>query len=118
MRGLALDRGAPLGVRLRQDLERPVPKAGEVLVRVSHSTVNGHEFEMAASSLVRAMSWLSRAPGRVRTGLEFAGIVESDGATFRRGDAVMGYVEIIAGWRPHADFVAIPEDYLAPVPAG
>ena len=118
MRGLALDRAATHQVRLRDDLTRPEPSGGEVLVRVSHATVNGHEFALAADPLTRLLAWLRRAPGAVRTGLEFAGVVESDGETFRAGEAVMGYVDMIAGWRPHAEFVAIPEAYLAPVPAG
>jgi NADPH:quinone reductase-like Zn-dependent oxidoreductase len=118
MRGLALDRAATHHVRLRDDLARPEPGPGEVLVRVSHATVNGHEFELATHPLTRLLAWVKRAPGLVRTGLEFAGTVESDGGTFHRGDAVMGYVDMVAGWRPHAEFVAIPEDYIAAVPAG
>lgn len=118
MRGLALDRGATYNVRLRSDLPRPEPRVGEVVVRVSHATVNGHEFDLAANPLTRVLAWLRRAPGEVRTGLEFAGVVEADGETFRAGESVMGYVDMIAGWRPHAEFVAIPEAYLAPVPEG
>lgn len=118
MRGLALDRRAAHHVRLRSDLARPEPRGGEVVVRVSHATVNGHEFDLAANPLTRVLAWLRRAPGEVRTGLEFAGVVETDGEAFRTGESVMGYVDMIAGWRPHAEFVAIPEAYLARVPEG
>lgn len=118
MRGLALDLSSPLHVQLREDLALPTPKSGEVLVRVTHASVNGHEFELAQNRLVRALAWLSRAPGEVRTGLEFAGVVASRGKDFRAGERVMGYIDIVAGWHPHADYVAIPEAYLAPIPAG
>lgn len=118
MRGLALDLDAHTHVRMRDDLTFPSPKAGEVRVRVTHSTINGHEFALARDPLLRVLAWLRRAPGEVRTGLEFAGIVDTDGLEFKAGDAVMGYVDMIAGWRPHAEYVAIPEAYLAPAPAG
>ena len=118
MRGLALDPHTDKLVRLRDDLALPSTKPGEILVRVTHATVNGHEFELANSRFGRFLAWISRAPGEVRTGLEFAGIVDSEGDSFRKGDAVMGYVDMLAGWHPHADYVAIPEAYVASVPRG
>ncbi len=116
MSGLAFDRAAPLRVQLRHDLPRPEPREGEVLVRVTHTTINGHEFELAQHPLLRLLAALGVAPGRVRTGLEFAGVVASQGADFGLGDRVMGYVDLMRGWRAHAGWLAIPEAYLAQAP--
>ena len=116
MHGLVPDASSPLAVRLVPDLSLPDVRAGEILVRVTHTTVNGHEFHLAQKPLVRAMAFLSRARGVVRTGLEFAGVVVSDGARFRSGDRVMGYAEVVAGVKPHAEYVAIPEAFVAAVP--
>lgn len=112
MRGIVLDHGSPT---LRDDLPVPTAKGGEVRIRVTHSTVNGHEFDLAQGWLTRLMGWLRRAPGRVRTGLEFAGIVDSEGDRFKTGDVVIGYVDMINGWKTHADLIAIPETHLAHV---
>ncbi|MEM7156321.1 MAG: NAD(P)-dependent alcohol dehydrogenase [Myxococcota bacterium] len=118
MRGLVLDPSAEIGVRLREDLTLPTPKKGEIRVQVAYSSVNGHEFELARNPLVRLTRRLRRAPGEVQTGLEFAGVVDADGASFSRGERVFGYVDMIAGWKPHGEFLAIPEAYVARAPEG
>jgi NADPH:quinone reductase-like Zn-dependent oxidoreductase len=52
----------------------------------------------------------------VQSGLEFAGVVESDGKLFKRGDKVFGYVNMITGWKSHAEYIAIDENYMALMP--
>ncbi len=116
MRGLAWDAAAPHSVTLREDLPVPKPRRGQSLIRVTHSTVNAHEFEAAADPFLRAGSWIRGARGPVRTGLEFSGLVTNDGPDFSEGDRVMGYVNMISGARPHADYVAIDDGLIAPVP--
>jgi NADPH:quinone reductase-like Zn-dependent oxidoreductase len=116
MRGLRFDPRLEGHVELAEGLARPTPRPGEVLVRVSHSTVNGHEFHLARDPLLRGLAWLRGAPGEVRTGLEFAGTVASPGARTSVGQRVVGYVDMVAGWRPHAEFVAIDEACIAPAP--
>ncbi|MEO0600594.1 MAG: hypothetical protein AAF211_04105, partial [Myxococcota bacterium] len=108
MRGLVLDPEAPHALRLRHDLPVPEPGPGEIRVRVTHSTVNGHEVELARNPLVRGLGWLRGARGEVRTGLEFSGVVDVGGELFDEGETVMGYAEVTAGPRPHADYVVIP----------
>ncbi len=117
MCGLAFRPKTDLLVQLEDGLPLPHVKKGEVLVRVTHSTVNSHEFELAQLALMRTVMFLSGARGPVKTGLEFAGVVASDGAAFREGDAVMGYINMYSGARPHAEYVSIPEAYLSRVPA-
>lgn len=116
MRGLVPDSQHPLSVRLHDAVVVPKLRRGEILVRVTHTTVNGHEFTLSQHPMVRAAAVMLRARGQIRTGLEFAGIVTSDGSQFRKGDRVMGYVEMLAGPRPHAEYVAIPEAFVAAVP--
>lgn len=113
MKGIVLNNNQPI---LRSNLPIPVPKTGEVLVRVTHSTVNGHEIQMAANRMIRLIGKIMGAKGEVQTGLEFSGVVESNGTHFSTGDDVLGYVDMTTGWKPHAQFISIPETYLAHKP--
>ncbi len=114
MTGIVLRSGSPT---VRSNLQVPSPSEGEVLVRVTHATVNGHEIAVATSVFARLFGRLMGARGEVRTGLEFAGIMESEGEHLQLGDQVLGYVDMTRGWRPHAELIAIPESYLARRPA-
>ena len=49
--------------------------------------------------------------------LEFSGIVESEGQKFKRGDKVFGYVNMITGWKSHAEYIAINENQMALMPS-
>ena len=115
MNGIVLKGLVP---QLRTDIPVPEPQAGEVLVRITHATVNGHEIELAASSVMRLLGKLMGARGEVQTGLEFTGTVQTSSSRFKKGDEVLGYVDMTKGWKPHADYVAIPEDFLALRPEG
>ncbi|MEL6348737.1 MAG: NADP-dependent oxidoreductase [Myxococcota bacterium] len=116
MRGLVFVPNDPDRVHLRGGLPMPTVKPGEILVQVAFATVNAHEFDTAQLLLTRILLFLRGMRSPVRTGLEFSGVVVSDGETFHRGDRVMGYVDLVGGERPHAEYVAIPEAYLAAVP--
>ncbi|MFE9689533.1 NADP-dependent oxidoreductase [Micromonospora sp. NPDC005806] len=90
MRAITLDAegAAPT---LRDDLARPSPGPGEVLVRVRASSINGFDKKAAAGMMRGAMEY--RFP--VVLGKDFAGEVEAiGGATspFRVGDPVFGVV--------------------------
>lgn len=113
MKGIVLKDMAP---QLRDDLPIPPIRAGEVRVKILYTTVNGHEIELAANNGMRFFSKLMGARGEVQTGLEFSGIVESDGKVFSQGDKVLGYVDLANGWKPHAEYISIPEAYLAALP--
>ena len=118
MRGLVLDPSESTGIRLRDDLAVPIPKAGEIRVRVAYASVNSYELDIARNPLVRLIQFVRRAPGEVRTGLEFSGTADTDGLEFAAGDPVFGYVEMIGGWKPHGEYLAIPERYVAHAPKG
>jgi len=87
------------------EVEKPVPGAGEVLVRVRAAGLNRGE-------LVVRQGLVSGAPQQ--TGIEFAGEVAALGAGASRlkaGERVMGH------WRGgQAQFVAVDERLLVPVP--
>jgi NADPH:quinone reductase-like Zn-dependent oxidoreductase len=75
-------------------VEKPVPSAGQVLVRVERAGVNPLDWHYMRGSpyLMRLGSGLG-APERQRLGVDFAGTVEAvgEGVTrFRPGDAVFG----------------------------
>src|SRR6266581_6580826 len=101
MRAVVYDHYGPPDVLRLADVEPPVPKEDQVLVKVHATTVNRldvHTREANAKS-GRAVSFLSRLVSGVRRprqpilGSEFAGEVEAVGAAvneFAVGDQVFG----------------------------
>jgi NADPH:quinone reductase-like Zn-dependent oxidoreductase len=109
--------GGP-GVLSVSEASRPAPGAGEVLVRVEASSVNGHDVMVRAGRL----KMVSGRKFPIGTGLDFAGVVaEADpGADgYRAGDRVWGTVHPrqrhVTG--AAAEYVAVPADRVAPAPA-
>ncbi len=119
MRAVVHDRyGAPEVLRI-EDVERPVPKEDELLVRVHATTVNRTDCHARRASpfMWRFMTGLLR-PKRKILGMELAGEVEAVGAAvteFEAGDRVFGLKRFGA----HAEFVCVREAApLAQMPAG
>jgi NADPH:quinone reductase-like Zn-dependent oxidoreductase len=103
--------GPPEVVRL-MEIEKPVPKDNEVLVKVYATTVNRTDcgFRSAAYFISRFFSGLLR-PRNKTLGNEFAGIVEDVGkkvTSFTIGDKVFGYNDNSFG--AHAEFMTIAEN--------
>ncbi|MER7193819.1 NADP-dependent oxidoreductase [Streptomyces flaveolus] len=101
------------------DVDTPRPEAGEVLVRVAVSSVNGFDAATAAGHLQGMME--HRFP--LVVGKDFAGVVEAVGegvADFAAGDAVFGVVmKPFLGTGSLAEYVTVPAGYgIAHVPAG
>ena len=105
------------GTPKRKLVEVPVPetKRGEVLVRVHFAGLNYIDLETSKGehnkSVARA---LKRAP--VVSGIEMAGVAETDGERIKKGDRVFGYTNIFRGPFYHAQHVSTPEHNLAVVP--
>jgi NADPH:quinone reductase-like Zn-dependent oxidoreductase len=119
MRAVVHDRYGPPEVLRVAEVERPVPKEDEVLVRVHASTVTRGE-AMGVRSVEYRFTRLFfgiRRPRRTTFGSEFAGRVEGVGAAvteLRIGDEVFG----IKGGA-NAEYVAVSESgVIAPKPAG
>ena len=112
--------GTP-GVIQIKDVEKPVPKDNEVLVRIHASTVTPADwrFRRAYPSLVRLMNGLWR-PKKVHIlGMEFAGTIESVGKAatrFAKGDQVFGSMGFKFG--AHAEYVCVSEDGIVAIKPG
>ena len=128
MRAVVYDRYGPPEVLRLEDVERPVPKEDEVLVRVHATTVNrldtatreaNRRSGLAISLMGRLVLGLRRPRHRI-LGTEFAGEVEAVGAAvseFAVGDRVFGNSGLRFG--AHAEYIAIPASArIAHMPAG
>ncbi len=100
---------------MKTDLVRPLPEQEEVLIRIKSASVNPYDAESAEGRFDQYFAEYG-VDKEVQSGLEFSGIVESDGKRFKRGDQVFGYVNMITGWKSHAEYIAINEDYMALMP--
>jgi NADPH:quinone reductase-like Zn-dependent oxidoreductase len=117
MRAVVYDRYGPPDVLRLEELERPVPKEDEVLVRVHASTVNRSDTGLRSAEyfITRFFTGLLR-PKRTIVGNELAGEVEAVGTAvteFEVGDRVFG---MRSG--ANAEFVCVRESgVLAHKPA-
>jgi NADPH2:quinone reductase len=97
------------------DLPRPVPAAGQVLVRVLASGVNPLDIKIRAGKAAHA-----RQPLPAVLGLDMAGVIEELGpgvTAFRNGDPVYGMVGGVGGIQGTlAEFVIADWRLLAPKP--
>jgi NADPH:quinone reductase-like Zn-dependent oxidoreductase len=111
--------GPPDVVRVL-DVDKPVIKGDEVLVRVHATTVNRTDCALRAAQpfFIRFLTGLIR-PRVTVLGGEFAGVVEAVGSgvtSFRVGDRVFGYSE--GSWGAHAEYLSMPANGpLATMPA-
>jgi NADPH:quinone reductase-like Zn-dependent oxidoreductase len=118
MKAVVYERYGPPEVLRLEEVERPTPKDGEVLVRVHATTVNRTDTGLRSAEFVisRFFTGLLRPKNRI-LGMELAGEVEAVGPAvteFRVGDHVFGG----NGAGAHAEFVAILESApLAHTPA-
>lgn len=119
MKGLVLD-GFGVPPAVRDDLPVPVPRGGDVLVRVQASSFNGVDVGITAGVLKDAVE--HRFP--VTLGRDFAGVVEKAGeraSAFAPGDPVFGFIRGLppviheGTW---AEFIVAPEAQLARIPSG
>jgi NADPH:quinone reductase-like Zn-dependent oxidoreductase len=128
MRAVVYDRYGPPEVLRLADVQRPVPRVDEVLVKVHAAAVTRadcatREANRRSGLLISVISQLVSGVGRPRQrilGSEFAGVVEALGAAvteFSVGDRVFGS----SGFRfgAHAQFMCIPDSArIASMPAG
>lgn len=109
--------GPPEAVRI-EDVAKPLPREGEVLIRIHAATVATADCEMRTFSFP-AWLWLPlrlafgvfrpREPVQI-LGQELAGEIETVGAgvtRFKPGDQVMAAIE---GFGAHAEYKCLPEE--------
>jgi NADPH2:quinone reductase len=98
------------------ELPRPVPSAGQVLVRIAASGLNPLDTKIRAGSAAHA-----RHPLPAVLGIDLAGTVEAVGAgvtAFKPGDAVYGMTGGVGGIQGSlAQYAAVDAQLLAPRPA-
>lgn len=106
--------GGPEVVRIT-DVDRPTAGDSDILVRVHASAVNTGDWRIRAAAFPGIMAIPGRMmfgiirPRKRRLGSEFAGVVESAGASakrFKPGDRVFG---MVTSGGATAEYLAIPE---------
>ena len=112
--------GSPDVLELRE-VEKPTPKADEVLVKVEVAAVNAGDWHLLRADpfLIRLMYGLL-APKHPILGSDVAGRVEAVGSNvtqFKPGDEVFGDLSG-SGFGAFAEYATAPENRLAHKPAG
>ncbi len=111
MKAAVYTKYGPAEVVHLMEIDQPVPKDNEVLVRIVASTVNRTDagFRSAEYFISRFWSGLLRPKYNV-LGCEFAGIIEETGnnvSTFKIGDKIFGFNDKTFGG--HAEYLTIAE---------
>ncbi len=107
--------GSPDVLHLRE-VEKPTPKAGEVLVKVYASSVNSWDWDLLKGKplLVRIIGGPLKPRSKI-LGADIAGQVEAVGnnvTQFKPGDEVFGDIAE-SGFGGFAEYVSVPEKLLA-----
>jgi NADPH:quinone reductase-like Zn-dependent oxidoreductase len=111
MRAIIHTEYGPPEVATLREVDKPVPKNNEVLIKVYATTVNRTDsgFRSAEYFISRFFSGLFR-PKYKTLGNEFAGVIEETGkdvTSFATGDKVFGYNDTTFG--AHAEYMIMPE---------
>ncbi len=117
MKAVVYTKYGPPEVLQLKEVEKPVPKDNEVLVKVYATTVTIGEVRIRGFIFPR-LFWLMmrimlgfRAPRKKILGIELAGEIESVGKDvrlFEKGDQVFGQTGMSGG--AYAEYVCLPED--------
>jgi NADPH:quinone reductase-like Zn-dependent oxidoreductase len=118
MKAIVTSKYGPPEVLQLKDMEKPIPKANEVLVKVYATTVSVGDIKMRSLNLPAAQKFMARLflgfrkPKKDILGMEIAGTVEAVGediTRFKIGDEVFGST-LWSGLGGYAEYNCIPED--------
>lgn len=114
MKGLVLENKS---ISLVGNLDLPSPKDGEVLVKVKYASINSYDVETieGQGAFLKKLGGAISFP--VMTGIEFSGVVQSDGSRFKKGDEVFGYPDLMKGQKSHQEYLVISEEHIALKPS-
>ncbi len=113
MKAIVCDRYGPPDVLRFEELERPVPRDNQVLLKVHASSLNAADFEILGGALSSRMFSPIRPRHKI-PGSDVAGRVVAVGRKvkhLKEGDAVFGDL-FMSGHGAFAEYVAVPEDAL------
>jgi NADPH:quinone reductase-like Zn-dependent oxidoreductase len=111
--------GPPEGLQI-SEVDRPIPKHGEVLIKVHATTVSSADWRVSSLNVPTGFRLMMRlalgwaGPRQPILGSEFAGVVYAlgeDAGRFKLGDAVFGFRDAKMGC--HAQYVCIAQDGAA-----
>jgi len=120
MKAMIYEKYGPPEVLQLKEVEKPVPKDGEVLIKVHATSVTFGDLAVVKGEpfMVRFTLGL-REPKYKTPGKDVAGEVEAIGAKikeFKVGDAVFGDLSE-CGWGAFAEYVSVPENAIVHKPA-
>lgn len=117
--------GSPEMLQLKE-VEKPIPKDDEVLVKVHASTVTAGDLRIRSSTyapwfwpVARVMFGIRR-PRRTIPGNELAGEIEAIGkdiTRFKVGDQIFGIIWNVSFGGANAEYICLPENEVAIKPA-
>ena len=104
--------GPPKEVLRIKEIDKPIPKDDEVLIRVYAASANRTDYHVLTGkpNFMRLFTGLSK-PGLTITGSDFAGQIEAIGPsvkTFKVGDKVMGFGGVFC-IGSHTEYITFPE---------
>ncbi|MCL4559758.1 MAG: NAD(P)-dependent alcohol dehydrogenase [Chloroflexi bacterium] len=117
MKAIVYTKYGPPDVLALKEIEKPVPKDDEVLVKVRAASINAADWHLLSADvfLIRLMAGGLSKPKATRLGSDLAGQVEAAGkdvTQFKQGDDVFGW-----GHGAFADYMCAQEKTLARKPA-
>ncbi len=115
MKAIVHTKYGPPDILQFKEVEKPVPRDDEILVKVQAASVNTLDLTLRGALLARIISGGLFKPKDQRLGADFAGRVEVAGTKvtqFQPGDEVFGAYK-----GAFAEYVAVPQNKVALKPA-
>lgn len=111
--------GQPELVMESREVDKPVPKKNEVLIRIRATAINDYDWSMVSGKphIYRLIFGLFK-PKQTIPGMELSGIVEAAGAdakNFKPGDAVLGDISSF-GFGTFAEYLCVNENAVVHKP--
>ena len=120
MKAIVYTKYGPPEVLQLQEVPKPVPEDGEVLVKIQAASITFGDWPLSAANQPLSGSRLGCEVAKYTVpGKDMAGQVEAVGPKakeFKPGDEVFGDLSA-SGWGAYAEYAAVPEDALVLKPA-